>query len=258
MTSKVARPIVFRPAVRRRLPQEVAEQLRDAILDGRYRPGDKLPPERELAAQFGVNRTSVREAIKVLEGLGLVSVRQGDGVTVQPLVDASLDLLGPMIFHGGRVNVDLLRELQEVIGVLLYDMARAAVARIQEEHVRHIRRLRDAIADRGKPTEDRFGAGRELLVLIADTTGNRVWQMVARRIRDFLASRPLREARARLGRDPSHLVPMIDACLDALENNQPREAITRLREAMRVLGDHAATEGFAGFGTKTEENAREE
>ena len=77
--------------------------LRDAILDGRFAAGTKLPPERDLAVEFQVNRTSIREAIKVLEGQGLVMVRQGDGATVQPLVEASLDVLGPMIFHGGRM-----------------------------------------------------------------------------------------------------------------------------------------------------------
>src|SRR5215470_3571035 len=103
----------FRPPVRRRLHQAVAEQLRDAILDGRFPAGAKLPPERELAVEFAVNRTSVREAIKTLEGLGLVTVRQGDGATVRPLVEASLDVLGAMIFHGGRVDADLLGELTE-------------------------------------------------------------------------------------------------------------------------------------------------
>src|SRR5512147_754073 len=95
--------VPFRAPARRRLHEEVAEQLRDAILDGRFPAGAKLPPERELAVEFGVNRTSVREAIKVLEGLGLVAVRQGDGATVGPLIDASFEILGPMIFHGGRL-----------------------------------------------------------------------------------------------------------------------------------------------------------
>ena len=90
-------PVVpFRAPARRRLHEDVAEQLRDAILDGRFGAGMKLPPERDLAGEFGVNRTSIREAIKVLEGLGLVSVRQGDGATVRPLVEASLETLGPM------------------------------------------------------------------------------------------------------------------------------------------------------------------
>ena len=98
----------FRPPQRRRIHEDVAEQLRDAILDGRFAPGEKLPPERELAEEFRVNRTSIREAIKVLEGLGLVSVRQGDGATVQPLIDASFDVLPPMIFHGGRIDARVL------------------------------------------------------------------------------------------------------------------------------------------------------
>src|SRR5262247_902747 len=104
----------FRAPARRRLHEDVAEQLRDAIFDGRFAPGGKLPPERELAEEFRVNRTSIREAIKVLEGLGLVTVRQGDGATVQPLIEASFDILPPMIFHGGRINGDLIAELSEV------------------------------------------------------------------------------------------------------------------------------------------------
>ena len=58
--------VPFRAPARRRLHEDVAEQLRDAILDGRFATGSKLPPERDLAAEFRVNRTSVREAIKVL------------------------------------------------------------------------------------------------------------------------------------------------------------------------------------------------
>src|SRR5262245_66664694 len=128
-----ARIVPFRPPTRRRLHEAVADQLRDAILDGRFAAGEKLPPDRELAAEFRVNRTSVREASKVLEGLGLVQVRQGDGVTVLPLVEASLGVLGPMIFHGGRVDDVLLAELGEVLQPLLLELARAAIARQRPE-----------------------------------------------------------------------------------------------------------------------------
>lgn len=233
----------FRPPARRRIHEDVAEQLRDAILDGRYRSGDKLPPERELAEEFRVNRTSVREAIKVLEGLGLVAVRQGDGATVQPLVDASLDVLAPMILHGGKIDVDLLAEMSEVISVLMYEMARVAIDRAQPEHLVELRRLRDAIAEESRPPEARFAAGRDLLVLLSDVTNNRVWQMLARRVRAFLASEPLSETRRRLRRNPGLVVPIIDTCLAALDAGRPADAVTALREAVRLLGDtttHAA------------------
>jgi GntR family transcriptional repressor for pyruvate dehydrogenase complex len=228
---------MFKPPARRRIHEDVAAQLRDAILDGRYRAGSKLPPERELAEEFRVNRTSVREAIKVLEGLGLISVRQGDGATVQPLADASLDVLAPMIFHGGRVDVALLEEMGEVIGLLMYEMARVAIERVQPEQLDELRRLRDRMADASLPAEDRFGAGRDLLVVLSDITRNRVWQMLARRVRAFLASEPLRETRRRLRRDPAHIVPVIDACMRAIDAGRRVDAIAQLREALSLLGD---------------------
>ena len=178
-----ARIVPFRPPIRRRLHEAVAEQLRDAILDGRFAAGQKLPPERELAAEFRVNRTSIREAIKVLEGLGLVHVRQGDGVTVRPLVEASLGVLGAMIFHDGRVDAALMTELNEVMRPLLLELARCAIERHRPEHLAALRRLRDQIADTTRQPEARYASWRELIVLLADMTGNRVWCMLARRRR---------------------------------------------------------------------------
>ena len=66
----------------RRLYQQIADQLRGMINRGEYAPGSYLPPERELSREFGVSRTSLREALIALEVLGLVRVRVGDGVSV--------------------------------------------------------------------------------------------------------------------------------------------------------------------------------
>jgi len=226
----------FRPAHRRRIHEDVAEQLRDAILDGRLRAGEKLRPERELAREFEVNRTSVRAAIKVLEGLGLVRVRQGAGATVLPVVEGSLDLLGPMIFHQGRIDAEMLAQLAEVMLPLLFEMARLAVERHRPEQLDELRRLRDVIADRGRDREERFAAARDVLVLLADMTANRVWRMLARQTRVLLASEPLRETRRRLRRDPAALVPIIDACLAGLAAGRPDEALTALRRLISVVG----------------------
>jgi DNA-binding FadR family transcriptional regulator len=67
---------------RRGLADVIGDQLRDGILKGEIAPGDRLPPERELAARFGTNRNTLREAIRALEAQGLVRARQGDGVRV--------------------------------------------------------------------------------------------------------------------------------------------------------------------------------
>lgn len=64
----------------------VVEQVKRAIFLGRFVPGDKLPPERELAAQMLVSRTTIREAMRVLEGEGLIQVKRGatGGLVVKP------------------------------------------------------------------------------------------------------------------------------------------------------------------------------
>jgi DNA-binding FadR family transcriptional regulator len=229
--------VPFRAPARRRLHEDVAEQLRDAILDGRFPAGTKLPPERELAPEFGVNRTSVREAIKVLEGLGLVSVRQGDGATVRPLVESSLEVLGPMIFHGGRVDVALVGEMAEVMRPLLLEMGRLAIERCRAEDLDAIRALRDVAADESRPREARYRALHDLLVVLADMTRNRLWQMLGRRLRKLLQSEPLCAARHRLRRDPARFVGVIDSCLTALAARRTAAAVERLQQLIGMLGD---------------------
>lgn len=237
MTAPSRTVLPFQPPRRRRLHQDVADQLRDAILDGRFAAGDKLPPERELAEEFQVNRTSVREAIKVLEGLGLVSVRQGDGATVLPLIDASFDVLPAMIFRGGRADLAMLGELNEVIGPLLLEMGRLAIARCRPADLDQLRRLRAIFGDPAREHEERARALHDVLVVLSDMTGNRVWQMLARRTHAFLQAEPLREARGRMRRDPGRIVPAMDDALAALESGRPHDAVTALEHVIRMVGD---------------------
>jgi GntR family transcriptional repressor for pyruvate dehydrogenase complex len=227
----------FRAPARRRLHEAVAGQLRDAILDGRFAAGTKLPPERELALEFDVNRTSIREAIKVLEGLGLVSVRQGDGATVRPLVDASLEVLGPMIFHGGRVDLALVADMGEVMRPLLLEMGRLAIERATASDLGAIRALRDVAADATKTRETRYRALHDLLVVLADMTRNRVWQMLGRRLRTLLQQDALKAARERLRRDPARLVTVIDTCLAALDRKRTADAVGHLQALIEMIGD---------------------
>lgn len=229
--------MAFWPPARRRIHEAVAEQLRDAILDGRFPAGAKLPPERELAGEFQVNRTSVREALKVLEGLGLVRVRQGDGATVQPLTEASLSVLPFMIHHDGRTDTQAAADVTEVLMPLFFEMARLALARYRPGQLAALRALRDVVADEARSREERFEATRGVLELISDMTANRVWQMLARQTAAFLRSEPMRQARQDLRRDPGHVVPTMDRCLAALDAGRPEDALAALREFIAAAGE---------------------
>ena len=68
---------LFTPVSVARASAAIADQIRQSILDGKLEEGDRLPPERELATQFGVSRVTVRDALRILEAAGLVEVRVG-------------------------------------------------------------------------------------------------------------------------------------------------------------------------------------
>lgn len=99
---------------RKSLAQQVAERLVTRITSGILQPGQRLPSERDLSRALKVTRTTIREAIKILQGLRLVTVRHGDGAMVQDFLrSASMDVLGELIFIDGEVNIDALDQILE-------------------------------------------------------------------------------------------------------------------------------------------------
>ena len=89
---------MLKPIGKQRVAEEIVQQLRSLILRGHYATGDKLPPERKLAEELGVNRASLREAIKALEQMGLVKTRQGDGTRVLDFMQtAGVELVSHLV-----------------------------------------------------------------------------------------------------------------------------------------------------------------
>jgi GntR family transcriptional regulator, transcriptional repressor for pyruvate dehydrogenase complex len=72
----------FRVVQKRRASQSIVAQVQELLVSGRIRPGDRLPSEREMAEALQVARTTVREAYRTLEVLGLISVRPGIGTVL--------------------------------------------------------------------------------------------------------------------------------------------------------------------------------
>src|SRR5881396_1311475 len=73
-----------------RIYEEIVRQVKQMIAEGRLKSGDRLPPERDLAEKFVVSRSSVREALRALESLGLVEIRPGEGTFVREVSVESL------------------------------------------------------------------------------------------------------------------------------------------------------------------------
>src|SRR5215213_5034775 len=90
----------------------VFAQLSEEILSGRYAAGEKLPTQRTLAADLGVTMSSLREALKRLEQMGLVEARQGDAMRVRDWREhGGLDVIAHLLFRSGGVDTGVLAGL---------------------------------------------------------------------------------------------------------------------------------------------------
>ena len=108
-----------------RVYQDIVFQLRNLIAEGKLRPGDQLPPERELSETFQVSRASVREAIRALESIGLVESRQGEGTYVVDNAHVLLQRLAGDLFQ----EQDALVKIFEVRKILEPEIAAFAAER---------------------------------------------------------------------------------------------------------------------------------
>lgn len=159
------------------MAEEIAGQLRDLILTGAYVAGDKLPPERNLAKELGVNRSSLREALKKLEHLGLVKIRQGDGTTVLDFMrTGGIDLVShlvPLAQIGPAILSDVL-EFRRIYG---REIARLAALRSDAQDLERLEALAEATAVAATP-EQIVQLDFEFYVALTQAAKNRVFGLL--------------------------------------------------------------------------------
>jgi GntR family transcriptional repressor for pyruvate dehydrogenase complex len=123
-----------------RIYEEIIRQVKLMIAEGRLKSGDRLPPERELAEKFLVSRTSVREALRALESLGLLEIRPGEGTFVREIsVDALVEPLALVMLS----QHEALGELFEARRLLEPALAALAATRATPEEIDEMERILD-------------------------------------------------------------------------------------------------------------------
>ena len=128
----------FRPARSTRISDDVIEQIRASIFRGDLQPGDRLPSERKLAAQFGVSRVTIRDALRVLEAGGLIRVKVGGGGG--PYVHApDVETLSTAVGNHLKLIGAEFRELAEARLALETTAVRLACERATEKDLESLR-----------------------------------------------------------------------------------------------------------------------
>jgi GntR family transcriptional regulator, transcriptional repressor for pyruvate dehydrogenase complex len=221
----------------RRLYRKIADQLRKLIDVGEFAVGARLPPERDLATQFGVSRPSVREALIALEVEGLVEVRMGSGIYVR-----SRDAATP----GRTVSAE---GPFEVIGARLLiegELAANAARRMNAGQIAGLRHAVEVMRDESRRGVIPIRADRMFHQRVAEASDNAV---LVRVVTELFEERnnPLF---ARLG---THFedawswelaIGEHNAVVDAITRHAPDEARAAMQRHLQASGDRFAA-GFA-------------
>jgi GntR family transcriptional repressor for pyruvate dehydrogenase complex len=234
-------------ATRPRVYEDAAEAIRRYIVENRLRPGDPLPPERQIQQQLGISRASVREALRTLQMLGLVEARRGKGLFVkeldlQPMVHAltsTLELIDGVAF-GHLVDVRKALEL-ELAEVAAQRRKAADLARLATS----LTAMQQALAAgdvAGALSEDlRF---HEILVQISR---NPLFERFYSSIAAFLVD--IRERSPQTIETQAASLREHDAIYHAIRDQDPAGAVEAMRQHLAGLDEQLGLEGNSNTAT---------
>ena len=199
---------------------QAIESIRAMIVDGALEPGDRLPPEQELAEQLGLSRGSLREAVRARAQIKVLDVRRGDGTYVRSLQPS--DLLSGMVFALELVQGRGLDEVLEVRRLLFPPAAGLAAQRVTTDQLKAMRSVIDEleVADESEKIAELH---RTFQGIVADATGNEWLSSILHTLQ--IESEHVR--RAWLNSDPSIRAVAIahqKLILDALERRDSEMA----------------------------------
>jgi GntR family transcriptional regulator, transcriptional repressor for pyruvate dehydrogenase complex len=169
----------FRPIHTRRAFEEICDRIREQLALGVLKPGDKLPPERDLAQQLGVSRNVLREALRSLEMAGVLRLQKGvkGGAFIREGDTGRMNVVMRDMLSLGTISV---RELSEARIHVLDLVVRLACANARQSDFEAIEANieRTIFATRDGRLLDRVECSREFYKILAASTGNKVIAMI--------------------------------------------------------------------------------
>lgn len=178
----------LKPIKTRKIYEEIVEQIRELVMRGELKPGDKLPSERDLVERLQVSRASIREALSALEMMGLFEVRSGEGTFMRKLKPESV--IAPLAWMLS-IEKGTAEELLEVRKILEVQAAQMAAQRAQSvdihEMAEALEDMRQEIVNPelgGEKADLRFhyaitrATKNKILILLMDTISDMMQQML--------------------------------------------------------------------------------
>ncbi|HKP08796.1 MAG TPA: GntR family transcriptional regulator [Microbacterium sp.] len=239
---------LFEPALTKRAFDSIIDQVREQLRSGSLRPGEKLPSERDFAVQLGVSRNTVREAVRMLEIAGLVSLRKGASGGAYITSDNS-DALAQGLVDGLTLANFSIADLMEARIALDTAIARHAAAEVTEAQLAELGALVEHARELDDPAEwpQRLDAHVAFETRLAEIAGNPILLLLQRPLLDLTSNVSLRigpSIRDEIWQEREGL-------LSALADRDGERAAQLVREYLELLHEswlgHGAYENYEGM-----------
>ena len=175
---------LLKPLSRATLPQEIVAAFTEMIMRGVWRPGDRIPPEKELAARFNVGRSTIREAVKSLVILGVIDARPGDGSFIRA---AESDLLSGAFQWGMLLTERNLGDLVDTRVLIEGECAARAAARGEASLASSLMRLVGGMRDRRQHPREFMQLDNRFHAEIAAAAGNALYLSLSKTIQSLVS-----------------------------------------------------------------------
>lgn len=163
--------------------EQIIDQIQEMIVDGTFKSGDKLPPERELTTKLGVSRTSLREALKALEVLGLIESKQGGGSYIANNISKTI-LKSISIAY--KLNNGTVEDILELRHCLEVQAVRTAALKATDEQIKE---MEDIIEKMTKTDDENEKASLDIAFhnMLIKITDNVIFQIISDSVSNLMA-----------------------------------------------------------------------
>jgi len=170
---------IFRPIRQLRISEEIADQLKQTIVSGYFKAGEKLPPERDLAEEFQVSRVAIREALRSLENSGFIVTRQGatGGAYVTDLTFENLAKTFLDLFMADKISIPEMHQLRMLVEP---EVARLAALKITPEYAQLLKDTLEAEQLPISSLSEDLERKQRLHFILAEMCGNRFFEALVR------------------------------------------------------------------------------
>jgi DNA-binding FadR family transcriptional regulator len=213
-----------------RRTDDVVRRLLRRIQDGKLKPGDRLPNERDLAAELGVSRPVVREAISNLAGRGVVSARGGSGSTITALGPDRAEEALTLYLSSNKLDYRSIHEVRELIETYA---AGTAARMAQPSDIQELTRLVAILGDESVDVNESAQADVAFHGAIARLTGNEIFGLILGSLHQGLVE--VREHNLALPAAHREAVRSHQAILEAIKNGDEMAARAAMAGHLRAV-----------------------